>query len=414
MLVTSIDIMDGKAVQLRQGKDFVLESETSPLELAAKFNKYGEVAVIDLDAAMGKGQNRDLIKEICGVCDARVGGGIRDTQTAGEYLRAGAKKLIFGTKAEPELLKRLPANKIMVALDQKNGKVLDKGWTNSTDESVLERAERLAPYCSGFLSTFVEAEGGLGGMDIEAAKSLSDKLNNLGKPLTVAGGIAGLDEVVALSLSNIDVQVGMAIYTGRIDLGEALISCLKLGPNDLIPTVVQDENQKLLMLAYSSKESLAKALSEGKGIYFSRSRNSLWEKGETSGNIQTLLSCRTDCDRDSLVFTVRQEGVACHDGSYSCFTRQNNTPEFSMPVLFQKLEQRKKVLPENSYSAKLFNDRTLLYEKISEECDEVLSYTSKDNLRWEIADLLFFLSVLAVDEGISWNQIERELAGRGR
>lgn len=414
MLVASIDIMDGKAVQLRQGKDFVLESETSPLELARKFNKYGEVAVIDLDAAMGKGQNRDLIKEICQVCDARVGGGIRDTEVAGAYLRAGAKKLILGTKAEPELLKRLPANKIMVALDQKNGKVLDKGWTSSTDETVLERAERLAPYCCGFLSTFVEAEGGLGGMDIEGAKSLSDKLNSLGKPLTVAGGIADLDEVVALSLNNIDVQVGMAIYTGRIDLGEALISCLKLGPNDLIPTVVQDENQKLLMLAYSSKESLTKALSEGKGIYFSRSRNALWEKGETSGNKQTLLSCRTDCDRDSLVFTVRQEGVACHDGSYSCFTRQSNAPEFSMPVLFQKLEQRKKDLPENSYSAKLFKDRTLLYEKISEECDEVLSYSSKENLRWEIADLMFFLSVLAVDEGISWNQIECELAGRGR
>lgn len=409
MLVASIDIINGKAVQLRQGKEFVLESEESPLELAAKFNKYGEVAVIDLDAAMGKGENRNLIKQICGVCDARVGGGISNLEVAREYLRAGASRLIFGTKAEPELLKYLPKNKVMVALDQKKNKVVDKGWTNTTNETVFERAERLSPYCDSFLSTFVEAEGGLGGIDMEAVKELKNKLD---KPLTVAGGTAGLEEVVQLSLLNIDVQVGMALYTGKVDLAQALIQTLKFGPDQLIPTVVQDDKGKILMLAYSSKESLEKALNEGRGIYFSRSRQEIWYKGDTSGNKQILLSCRTDCDRDSLVFTVKQEGVACHDGSYSCFSRQQQVPEFSMPGLFEKLKERKEKMPEGSYSAKLFNDRKLLLDKISEECEEVKTYTSKDNLKWEIADLIYFLSVLAVDEGLEWKQIEQELGGR--
>lgn len=411
MLVASIDIINGKAVQLRQGKEFVLESDTTPLELARKFNRYGEVAVIDLDAAMGKGDNRSLIKKICQVCDARVGGGIRDVETAQEYLRAGAKKIIIGTKAEPELLKQLPTNKVMVALDHKNGKVVDKGWTNSTNESVQERAKRLAPYCNSFLSTYVEAEGGLGGMDIEAVKQLRDSLE---KPLTVAGGVANTQEVIELSRNGIDVQVGMALYTGRIDLAQSIMDCLKFGPDNLIPTVVQDQNQKLLMLAYSSRDSLEKALNSGKGIYFSRSRQELWEKGATSGHKQSLLACRTDCDRDALVFTVLQEGVACHDGSYSCFTRTETVPEFSLPVLFDKIAERKKEMPEKSYTTKLLKDRKLLLEKISEECQEVMNYTSRENLQWEIADLLYFLSVLAVDEGLSWKQIEGELSGRAK
>lgn len=411
MLVASIDIINGKAVQLRQGKEFVLEADTTPLDLARNFNRFGEVAVIDLDAAMGKGDNRALIKQICQVCDARVGGGIRDVETAQEYLRAGASKVIIGTKAEPELLKQLPSNKVMVALDHKNGKVVDKGWTNSTNETVQERAKRLAPYCDGFLSTYVEAEGGLGGMDIEAVKQLRDSLE---KPLTVAGGVANTEEVIELSLNGIDVQVGMALYTGRIDLAKAIIDCLKFGSDGLIPTVVQDQNQKLLMLAYSSKDSLELALTNGKGIYFSRSRSELWEKGATSGHTQTLLSCRTDCDRDALVFTVMQEGVACHDGSYSCFTRNQSVPGFSLPVLFDKIAERKRDFPEKSYTTKLLKDRKLLLEKISEECDEVMNYTSRENLQWEIADLLYFLSVLAVDEGLSWKQIEGELSGRAK
>lgn len=411
MLVASIDIINGKAVQLRQGKEFVLESDATPLELARKFNRYGEVAVIDLDAAMGKGDNRSLIKQICQVCDARVGGGIRDVETAQEYLRAGAKKIIIGTKAEPELLKQLPTNKVMVALDHKNGKVVDQGWTNSTNESVQERAKRLAPYCNSFLSTYVEAEGGLGGMDIEAVKQLRDSLE---KPLTVAGGVANTQEVIELSRNGIDVQVGMALYTGRIDLAQSIMDCLKFGPDNLIPTVVQDQNQKLLMLAYSSRDSLEKALNSGKGIYFSRSRQELWEKGATSGHKQSLLACRTDCDRDALVFTVLQEGVACHDGSYSCFTRTETVPEFSLPVLFDKIAERKKEMPEKSYTTKLLKDRKLLLEKISEECQEVMNYTSCENLQWEIADLLYFLSVLAVDEGLSWKQIEGELSGRAK
>jgi phosphoribosyl-ATP pyrophosphohydrolase len=411
MIIPSIDIKDGKAVQLRQGKEFVLQSDRDPIELAREFNRFGEVAVIDLDAAMGSGDNLELIKRLCGAADVRVGGGIRTAERGRILLRSGAKQLIFGTAASEELLSNFPAELVMVALDQRNGTVFDKGWQNSTGESVMDRANRLAPYCNAFLTTFIEAEGGMGGIPMNLVKELR---LNVQKPLTVAGGVATTEEVIEISKLGIDVQVGMALYTGRVDPAEAVVGSVTFNKDGLCPTIVQDEYGQVLMVAHSSPESLQRALREGKGIYFSRSRNEIWEKGLTSGNVQELVSCRLDCDRDAILFTIRQKNAACHNGTYSCFAGIDSSAKFSLGKLFQTLKERKASLPDKSYSASLFRDRQLLLEKIREESSEVISFSSTENLRWEIADLLYFLSVLAVAEGIDWKEIEAELGGRRR
>ena len=409
MLVPSIDIMNGKAVQLRQGKEFVLQSDRDPIDLAREFNRYGEIAVIDLDAATGKGNNRDLIRAICQVADVRVGGGIRDVETGRDLLKAGASSLIVGTMASPEFLSSFPRERVMVALDHVNGQVVDQGWQRSTGETLWDRAERLNDHCNGYLVTFVESEGGLGGMPME---SVNEVLQRLKRPVTVAGGIAETSEVVAISALGADVQVGMALYTGRVNPVEAIVSSVKFDSNGLIPTIVQDRCGQNLMMAYSSPESLKLALESGKGIYYSRSRKEIWEKGLTSGNAQKLLSCRVDCDRDCLLFRVEQENAACHRNSYSCFGQSTANRKFSVPQLFELLQQRKQELPEGSYSVTLFKDRRKLLKKLMEEAYEVASFNSRDNLRWEIADLLYFASVLAVDEGLSWEEIEAELGGR--
>ncbi|MFN8549869.1 MAG: phosphoribosyl-ATP diphosphatase [Candidatus Obscuribacterales bacterium] len=403
--------MNGKAVQLKQGKEFVLQSERTPLELAKEFNRYGEVAVIDLDAALRKGSNRELIKEICRVCDVRVGGGIRDVDTGREFLKAGAKRLIVGTMATPEFLEKFSPQQVMVALDHKGEIVVDQGWENATGETIWARAERLAPYCAGFLATFVEGEGCLNGMDVEAIKGLRDKIKG---HLTVAGGIAETDEIVQISALGVDVQVGMALYTGRIDPVDAVVKSIVFKEDGLVPTIVQDQTGQVLMMAYSSRDSLGRALREGKGIYFSRSRNEIWEKGLTSGNAQKLISCRVDCDRDCLLFTVIQESAACHNQTYSCFGSVTSDRKFSLPELFETIQSRKNSGSTKSYTATLLADRRLLLKKIMEEAYEVVSYSSKENLRWEIADLIYFASVLAVDEGLEWRDIEAELAGRRR
>jgi len=411
MIIPSIDIMSGKAVQLKQGKEFVLESDRSPLELACEFNRYGEVAVIDLDAALGKGDNRSLIKQICRVADVRVGGGIREVEIGREYLKAGAKRLIIGTKATPEFLQNFTPQEILVALDHMGEIVVDQGWDHSTSETIWARAERVSSYCSGFLVTYVESEGTLSGMNLDAIQNLKSRL--LGQ-LTVAGGIASVQQIVQISRLGIDVQVGMALYTGKIDLAESVSQALTFNDSGLIPTIVQDEWGQVLMMAYSSRISLARALKEGKGIYFSRSRNEIWEKGLTSGHVQTLISCRVDCDRDCLLFTVRQSGAACHNDTYSCFGSATSDRKFKLSALFDTIRSRKESMKVGSYTTSLLSDRRLLLKKIMEEAFEVVSFTDSDNLRWEIADLVYFLSVLAADEGIDWKEIESELAGRRR
>jgi phosphoribosylformimino-5-aminoimidazole carboxamide ribonucleotide (ProFAR) isomerase len=316
VIVPSIDIIDGRAVQLKQGKEKVLDGG-DPRELIADFGRYGDVAVIDLDAAMRQGSNRELICELCGSADCRVGGGIRDEETARGYLDAGAKAIIIGTAATPEFLENLPRERTIVALDTSGGEVVVEAWRKGTGRAPAEVASELEKYCSGFLYTIVDKEGMLEGTDMKAIRALREKTSNR---ITAAGGITTIGEIAKLESMDIDSQLGMALYTGKLDLAEAFASVVNFDKSGgLVPTIVQDTSREVLMLAYSNRESLLAAFKSGKGTYWSRSRDELWEKGATSGNSQELLTARYDCDRDTLLFTVRQHGPACHTGKRSCF-----------------------------------------------------------------------------------------------
>jgi phosphoribosyl-AMP cyclohydrolase / phosphoribosyl-ATP pyrophosphohydrolase len=425
MLIPSIDLMNGQAVQLRQGKTHVLTSETDPRELITRFNRFGEVAVIDLDAALGQGSNLPLIRELCQLADVRVGGGIRSVQLGQELLRAGAKQLIIGTAATPEFLQQFKPHQLLVALDHKQGEIVDHGWTQHTGETLVSRATRLAPYCAGFLCTFVETEGGLTGMDLAAVKDIMAHMPPAPHRLTVAGGVATTEEAAQLIRMGLDVQVGMALYTGKLNPTDVVCQTVAFDRSpytnpSLVPTIVQDDAGDVLMLAYSSPESLQEALNTGTGVYYSRSRQALWHKGATSGHTQQLLKVRLDCDQDSLLFTVKRQHVACHQETYSCFGTTTE-PGYDMSELFNRLQTRKQTLINGddtsaSYTVKMFQNREKLLRKLNEEVTEVtLAATmnqGKRQLVWEMADLLYFMSVLAVDEGITWSQLNAELAGR--
>ncbi|MBI2473500.1 bifunctional phosphoribosyl-AMP cyclohydrolase/phosphoribosyl-ATP diphosphatase HisIE [Candidatus Uhrbacteria bacterium] len=408
MIIPSIDLRGGKAVQLRQGRDLMITSQENPIELARRFNRFGPVAVVDLDAAMGKKHNRYLIEHICRVADVRVGGGIRDVETGLDFLRAGAQSIIIGTNADPELLKQFPKNRVIVALDHRNGIVVDRGWTQATTETPEERAQRLTPYCNGFLCTFVQQEGCMTGLPTEEALRLQKALPH---PVTFAGGVATTEEAVALCKMGLDVQVGMALYSGKLDLAQTIVGSVNFEKGmGIVPTIVQEESTgQVLMLAYSSPDSLKKSLKEGKGIYFSRSRGELWEKGATSGHVQELVSCRIDCDRDTLLFTVRQQGPACHTGSHSCFNSQSR---FSVDRLVHTLQERLHQESEGSYAKKLLNNPEFLLRKIMEEAFELTRAKTRQDIRWEATDLVFHLLVKLVQEDLCWTDILSELASR--
>ena len=199
------------------------------------------------------------------------------------------------------------------------------------------------------------------------------------------------------------------------------IEDLKFDENGLIPAIVVDSvSKKVLTLAYMNEESLKISMEKGLTCFFSRSRQKLWLKGETSGNYQHIVSIVADCDKDALEVKVKKDGPACHLGTDSCFENpvwnSDELSEFSVDLLYKLLEGRKKDLPEGSYTTYLFQkgvDKIL--KKVGEETAEVI-IAGKDNDKaetvYEIADLAYHVMVLMVEMGISVDDIRRELASR--
>jgi len=185
---------------------------------------------------------------------------------------------------------------------------------------------------------------------------------------------------------------------------------------ELMPVVVQDvKNNNVLMLAYMNDESLDLTKKTGFMHYWSRSRNSIWKKGETSGNFQKCIELFSDCDNDAMLARVEQKGVACHTGTYSCFYKEPIPAEDIMTELWRVFEERRSGQNPSSYTYKLLSNRNLLLKKIAEESSEVI-IAAKDKQRKEIVyeagDLLYHLMVLLYDEGITMDDIYKELEGR--
>ncbi|MBQ9246071.1 bifunctional phosphoribosyl-AMP cyclohydrolase/phosphoribosyl-ATP diphosphatase HisIE [bacterium] len=406
MIIPSIDLMGGKAVQLRQGKEKVLEKD-NVVELAKYYSRFGEISVIDLDAAMNKGDNEALIKEICKIAHCRVGGGIRDKEKAKRILANGAKQIIIGTAANEEFLSKLPKDKVLVAIDSKQGKVTTEGWTKEVDFSPEEYVKRFDDLCAGYLYTIVDKEGMMQGTDIDAIKKIRALTQ---KTLIAAGGISTIEEIVTLNKMNVSTQLGMCIYTGALNLEDAYVAVMDFEKqNGLIPTIVQDiETKQVLMLAYSNKDSLKKSLSEGLATYYSRSRQELWTKGLTSGNTQELISAKFDCDQDAILFKVKQKGNACHTGRYSCFEDR----EFCINELYNLLLDRKNKLPENSYTTKLFKNEFYLKRKVMEEAFESVNFELGDGLEWEASDLAYHMLTFMALHNVTPQDIINNLASR--
>lgn len=226
MIIPCIDLMDGKVVQLVQGRDKALEGGT-PEEMLAKFAAFPVTQVIDLDAAIGTGSNDELVEFLAARAATRIGGGVRTVARAEKLVAQGAQKVIIGTSAFTktgineaflhDAAAAIGRDRILIAVDSKGGRIVVKGWREALDLTAEEVLGQLECYCGGFLCTYVDKEGMMQGTDLDWFRRLRAATS---LELTAAGGITTLDDVRALLGMKIHAALGMAIYTGRLSLDE--------------------------------------------------------------------------------------------------------------------------------------------------------------------------------------------------
>ena len=229
MLIPSIDLMGGKIVQLVQGERKALEFSDFD-DWIARFSGYPLVQLIDLDAAIGTGSNRDLVREFARRLPCQVGGGIRSVQAAEEMLATGARRVILGscliregrpnTALAEEAARIMGSDKLVFAIDSKGGKVAIRGWRDRTTLTPLAMITVLERWCTAFLYTHIDTEGLMQGFPLDTVRQLRAATQ---KQLIAAGGIATAEQIAELDALGIDAVVGMAIYTGKIDLASTRV-----------------------------------------------------------------------------------------------------------------------------------------------------------------------------------------------
>jgi phosphoribosylformimino-5-aminoimidazole carboxamide ribotide isomerase len=222
MLIPSIDLMGGKIVQLVQGSRKALEFDNFQ-EWVDRFSKYSLVQLIDLDAAMGRGHNRELVKEFARQLPCQVGGGIRSVETAETVLESGARRVILGSSLiargainvtfAQEAATEVGPEKLVFAVDCRGGRVAIHGWQEVTGITAMDMMLALEPFCGAFLYTNIDTEGLLQGIPLDAIRELRGATS---RQLIAAGGIRSREEVAALDAMRVDAVVGMAIYKGLL------------------------------------------------------------------------------------------------------------------------------------------------------------------------------------------------------
>jgi phosphoribosylformimino-5-aminoimidazole carboxamide ribonucleotide (ProFAR) isomerase len=224
LIIPCIDLMGGKVVQLVQGREKALEGGT-PSEMLDRFAAFPEIQVIDLDAAIGSGENEELVRYLAARAVTRVGGGVRTVERALALAGQGAQKIIVGTAAFhaggvnagflEAAARAVGRERLIVAVDSKEGRIVVKGWREPLELTAEQVVASLEPYCAGLLCTYVDKEGMMQGTDLDWFRRLRAATD---LELTAAGGITTLEEVQELLSLNIHAALGMAIYTGRLDL----------------------------------------------------------------------------------------------------------------------------------------------------------------------------------------------------
>jgi len=408
-----------------KGFDDLTSYAETPLALAEKYDNDDADAIIIYDMSKGDAEHEeslDIIKDICGKVGAEVygAGNVKRMEDIKKLLYAGCKKACLNFSKQENI-------DILLEVSEKFGKdkiaicYTETDKISSLEENIKKYADELILLNSSEIKKTPE-------IDMPTILSLPD---------------ASLDKVLALlSQANVSGISGAAmnVNSGEIRNMKKICADNDLAVNRMVPSfrwedfkknsdghvpvVVQDyRTDEVLMVAYFNEESFYKTIESGKMTYFSRSRNCLWVKGETSGHFQYVKKLICDCDKDTILAKVKQVGVACHTGRYSCFFNEiasrnytEKNPQKVLDNVFEVIKDRKINPREGSYTNYLYEkglDKIL--KKVGEESTEMVIAAKNENsneLIYEMADFLYHMMVLMSEKEISWEEITDELARR--
>ncbi len=466
-VIPCLDIAGGRVVKGLRFEN--LRDAGDPVEAAARYEKEGADELTFLDIAASheeRGTLIHLVEKVAAVLSIpfTVGGGVRSAEDAGALLSAGADRVTVNTAAldDPGLITRIAerygSQCVVVAVDGKripaeDGvvklRVMSHGGRRATGREVEPWVhEATAAGAGEILLTSVDADGTKDGFDIEMLKVAR---RATGVPIVASGGAgelrhfappvleAGADAVLAASVFHDRIfsigEVKRAMADAGIPVrlegsaGPAELPQIKLDAEGLVPVVVRHiRTGRVLMLAWANLEALERTRGTGYSHFFSRSRNSLWKKGETSGNVQRVVSIALDCDGDAVLYDVIPAGPACHTGATSCFQEVAIPPApgekafpgpargIDLAPLFSVVSARKAKPEEGSYTNRLLSAGIKrIAQKIGEEGVETALAAASgtdDELSGEIADLLYHLVVLMEARGLDPSRVEECLRKR--
>ncbi|MDI3298500.1 MAG: imidazole glycerol phosphate synthase subunit HisF [Bacillota bacterium] len=461
-IIPCLDVKDGRVVKGVRFEN--LRDAGDPAELAARYGEEGadEVVFLDVSASQeGRGPLLEAVRRTARrlFVPLAVGGGVRDLEDVAALLRAGADKVSINTAAvrRPELIdraaRRFGSQCVVVAVDARPAppgagfrwEVVVEGGRKPTGLDAVAWAEEAVRRGAGeILLTSVARDGTGEGFDLELVAAVADRVP---VPVIASGGAGRVEHFVDLFRRT---RAAAALAASRFHDGEMSVAAVKAklleaglpvrpaggGPGaerggaprrarpadpgavrwderGLCPVVVQQaETGQLLMLAWADREALRRTLRDGRAWFWSRSRQRLWRKGESSGHGQRVVEVALDCDGDALLYRVLPEGPACHLGTPSCW---EDPPATFLDELERLLDERLRRMPSGSYVAGLARrgaDR--LRQKVGEEAVEVVlaAGQGRQRLLEESADLLFHLLLLLRSEGVAWAEILAELRRR--
>lgn len=459
-VIPCLDIAGGRVVK---GVSFEnLRDAGDPVEAAIRYEHEGadEIAFLDIAAAVeSRGTLVGLVRRVANVLSIpfTVGGGVRSVEDADALLRAGADRVTVNSAAvlDPALLSRLSerfgAQCVVLALDGKRVRgpegrmqmrVTTHGGRKVTERPVTAWAAEAAAAGAGeILLTSVDADGTKEGFDLEMLRAVRGVVD---VPIVASGGAGDIDDFArAVLIGGADAVLAASVFHDRVfTIGEAKAAMKRAGlgvrpvppratplpprfdANGLVPVVVRDVGTgDVLTLAWANAEALEKTRETGLSHFYSRSRQALWKKGETSGNVQHVVAISLDCDRDTVLYDVRPVGPACHTGARTCFTQTDALVQgidvagrLDLTDLFATVADRRDNPVEGSYTNKLLDEGlSRIAQKVGEEAVEAALAAvggTGEALASEAADLLYHLAVLLTARGVTPRDVAAVLERR--